>query len=73
MVHEALIPLVGQIVATLNARGHKLRYYEEPVPGTLVFRDDTGAGPAYHCDLRLAVDTVISVGFRDTVDAIDVE
>lgn len=73
ILHELIKREVEQIVENLNANGHRLRYYEEPIPGIVTFRDDTGDGVNYSCDLRLAVDTVISVGFRDTVDPLSLE
>lgn len=66
ILHEVISTAVGQIVEELNSRGHNLSNYEEPVPGIVALRDDVGDGANYECDLRLAVDTVVSVGFRDT-------
>lgn len=71
ILHEVVSNVVNEIVAQLNARGHNLRYYEDPAPGTIVLRDDSGEGVSYRCDLRLAVDTVVSIGFRDTTDQPD--
>lgn len=68
VLHEVILQRVGQIVEQLNSRGHNLRHYEEPIPGVISLRDDAGEGRDYTCDLRLAVDTVVSVGFRDTID-----
>lgn len=69
VLHDVIKSAVSQIVEQLNADGHDLRYYDEPVPGMIALRDDAGDGANYRCDLRLAVDTVISVGFRDTAES----
>lgn len=68
ILHEVISAAVDRIVEQLNGSGHNLRHYDAPVPGAIALRDDSGKGAEYRCDLRLAVDTVVSVGFRDTMD-----
>jgi hypothetical protein len=55
-----------EIVALLNEQGHRLTYYYPPQLGDISFRDDRQSNGTYECDLRLGVDIVVSVGFRDT-------
>ena len=57
---------VDDVVKLLNEQGHQLRPYY-PEPGHIAFRDDRGSDSAYECDLRVAADIVVSVGFRDTI------
>jgi hypothetical protein len=68
LLHEAVQSRFSEIVEQVNQVGHDLRAYSEPQPGEINFRDDRGSNGEYECDLRLAVDVVISVGFRDTHD-----
>jgi len=48
-----------KIIEKFNSVGHNLTIYDES-PGDFAYRDSDG--------FRLAVDTVISSGFRDAVD-----
>jgi hypothetical protein len=66
MLHEAVEVRFNEIVEQVNQLGHHLRAYHEPQPGEIHFRDDHESNGAYECDLRMAVDVVVSVGFRDT-------
>jgi hypothetical protein len=68
LLHEAVESRFSEIVEQVNQEGHHLRAYSEPQPGEIHFRDDRGSNGTYECDLRLAVDVVISVGFRDAHD-----
>lgn len=70
-LHNVIGPAVRLLVDRLNALGHNLRPYGELLAGDLPYRDElvTEAGPS--CRLRLGVDTVVSVGFADTVDGDD--
>lgn len=68
LLHEAIKPVLARIVDDLNLRGHRLKNYEHPRPGLIALRDDSLDGHDYRCDLRLAVDTIVSVGFRDTIE-----
>ena len=72
-LHLAVSDAVAEIVAQLAELGHHLQHFEEPSPGLIALRDDHVASGTYECDLRLAVDTVVSVGFRDTVGIGDLE
>ena len=67
MLQEGVSTTLHEIVKLLNEHGHDLRLYYPPEPGDISFRDDRGSGGTYECDLRLGVDVVVSVGFRDTV------
>ncbi|MCX7420962.1 MAG: hypothetical protein NT013_15680 [Planctomycetia bacterium] len=62
-LHEVLAAKLDQIVIRLNAIGHSLRAYELPCPGDVSFRDDREVATTYECDLRLAVDVVVSTGY----------
>ena len=53
-----------KVIAELNATGHNLQAYEDPSPGCLAFRDEPTKNA---CLLRLAIDIVVSAGYRDTV------
>lgn len=66
-LHGAILDKVREIVGRLNGLGHNLAEYYPPEPGDISFRD--GIGDDNRCDLRLAVDVVVSIGFRDTVSA----
>jgi hypothetical protein len=68
LLHEAVQSRFNEIVEQVNQLGHHLRAYSEPQPGEIAFRDDRESNGEYVCDLRLAVDVVVSVGFRDTID-----
>ena len=54
-----------QIVQRLNDMGHCLRPYVPLAPGELSFRDDEGkeGTSSYKCNLRVALDYVISAGY----------
>ncbi len=69
-LHLVLSKKVEDIVNKLNAMGHSLKPYTEPLPGDINYRDDSNNN-GYVCNLRLGVDTIISVGFQDTVDSVD--
>jgi hypothetical protein len=66
ILHEDVCKKVQQIVDLLNQQGHQLSPYYPPRPGDIAFRDDRCFEGTYECDLRLGVDVVISVGYRDT-------
>ena len=70
LLHDVVVQRVAEIVNQLNAYGHDLREYERPSPGVIALRDDLEGERGYECDLRLAVDTTVSVGFRDTIDSL---
>lgn len=69
LLHDAVAARFNEIVEQVNQLGHDLRAYDEPQPGEIAFRDDREFNGEYLCDLRLAVDVVVSVGFRDTTDS----
>lgn len=71
MLQDGLCRAVNDIVERLNAHGHNLRLYYPPEPGDLSFRDDRVEAGTYECDLRLGIDIVVSVGFRDTMKSED--
>ncbi|MGC4049167.1 MAG: hypothetical protein QM757_06585 [Paludibaculum sp.] len=73
ILHDAIAPVMQSIVSSLNRSGHNLREYDPPEPGAIALRDDGEGDNGYWCDLRLAVDTVISCGFRDTRSADEIE
>jgi hypothetical protein len=62
LLNDGLAKRMDEIVELLNKQGHQLAPYY-PEPGSFAFRDDRGG----ECDLRLGLDIVVSVGFRDTV------
>ena len=68
LLHNLILQAVNQIVDELNTSGHNLRYCQPPIPGDIVLRDNSEEGAVYSCDLRLGIDTIISIGFRDTRD-----
>ena len=62
--HPIIEEKLKQIVFELNQHGHNLKlYYSEP--DDVHYRDDEFCEGKYNCKLRLAVDTIISVGFAD--------
>ncbi len=63
-LHNVILPKFQEIVSRLNACGHNLTPYEQPRPGDIPYRDQPAMG---QCLLRLACDTVVSVGFADTI------
>jgi hypothetical protein len=67
ILQEGVFGKVHEIVGLLNEHGHNLRLYYPAELGDISFRDDRHIGGTYECDLRLGVDIVTSVGFRDTV------
>lgn len=63
-LEPTLIGLMAEIVSKLNAEGHNLRLYIEPAGGEIAYRDPgTAAQPV--AKLRLAHDSIVSVGFGD--------
>ena len=66
-VHEVVMPKVLEIVERLNAMGHQLREYTSPRPGDISFRDEEQTNGGYLSLLRLGLDTIVSVGFRDAI------
>lgn len=66
-LHEVIMPKMHEIVGRLNAMGHQLKEYTPPIPGDISFRDDEGKAGGYICYLRLGVDTIVSVGFKDAI------
>ncbi len=73
LLHETTMPAFQVVACALNSAGHNLRHYGEPIPGDISLRDESNGDAGYHCDLRVGVDTVISVGFRDTVNLSDLD
>lgn len=65
-LHRAIMPAFEGIVEALAEFGHDLRLYEPPVPGDISCRDDATVNGQYECRLRVGVDVVVSVGYRDT-------
>jgi hypothetical protein len=68
LLQGAIQARTSDIVGQLNQLGHY-----EPQPDHIAFRDDEGSDADYRCDLRVAVDVVISVGFRDSRDLPELE
>ena len=68
LLHESVRQRFSEIVEHLNGCGHNLRDYEPPAPGIIALRDDTTDADGYKCDLRLAVDTIVSAGLRDSFE-----
>jgi hypothetical protein len=66
-LHEVIMPKLREIVERLNAMGHQLREYTPPIPGDISFRDDEEKNGGYVCFLRVGVDTIVSVGFKDAI------
>lgn len=71
LLQDCVTTKVNEIVSALNEQGHQLHLYYPPEPGHVAFRDEGRSGGANECDLRLAVDIVVSAGFRDTVSGTD--
>ena len=69
--HNLLLDNAEKIIQKLNTKGNKLKQYYEPQPGDISYRDDETYQGEYICRLRIGIDTMISVGFGDTVDEID--
>jgi len=65
-LHIIMFQELEKIVKELNELGHNLELYDEPVPGDVSYRDNDG--DTKPCKLRLGVDTIVSVGFGDTID-----
>jgi hypothetical protein len=72
-LHAVIQPKVREVVARLNALGHRLKEYTPPRPGDISFRDDEERNGRYICFLRLGVDTIMSIGFMDTIDENEAE
>ena len=66
-LHEVILSKIREIVGRLNAMGHRLEEYTPPTPGDISFRDEVEEDGTYTCLLRLGVDTIVSVGFKDVV------
>jgi hypothetical protein len=66
LLQDCVVTKMRDIVSALNEQGHQLHVYYPPEPGHLAFRDNCRSGGTNECDLRLAVDVVVSAGFRDT-------
>lgn len=66
-IHEVVMPKMLEIVERLNAMGHQLREYTPPIPGDISFRDEVQTAEGYVSLLRVGLDTVVSVGFRDAI------
>ena len=66
-LHSQVNRFVNRVIARLNALGHNLRPDYDPEPGDYAYRDDWFEGDEYHCRLRVGVDDVISVGYRDLI------
>ena len=64
-LHEVIMARLCEIVARLNAMGHELEEYTPPKPGDISFRDEKASNGTSVCFLRLSVDTIVSVGFKD--------
>jgi hypothetical protein len=71
LLQDCVTTKMREIVSALNEQGHQLHFYYPPEPGHVAFRDDCRSGSTNECDLRLAVDVVVSAGFRDTVPSTD--
>ena len=65
LLQDGVLKTMQEIVELLNQNGHRLTPYERQL-GCIAFRDDRGVDETYACDLRLAVDVVVSAGYRDT-------
>jgi hypothetical protein len=68
-LHSVVSLKLEEIVSRLNLMGHNLRFYMDPVPGDISYRDDSRNNGSYNCNLRLGVDTVVSVGFNDIINS----
>ncbi len=66
ILQVGVVKKVQEIVDLLNRNGHRLSMYYPPRLGDVAFRDDRSIDGNYECDLRLGVDVVVSVGYRDT-------
>lgn len=71
LLQDCVTTKMRDIVTALNEQGHQLHLYYPPEPGHLAFRDDCGRSGTNECDLRLAVDVLVSAGFRDTAPSTD--
>lgn len=63
-LRPTLVELMQQIVDELNEQGHNLQPFLPPAGGEITYRD-RGDGPDPVARLRLAHDSVVSVGFAD--------
>jgi len=63
-----LQPAMLQVIAKLNALGHKLIPFEEQLPNHKHFREPLLNGPWPHYKFLVALDVIISVGYPETVD-----
>lgn len=66
-LHCELLPALNRIVERLSALGHHLHPYTPTTPGDVSLRDDNETDGQYQCRLRLSIDTIVSVGFRDAL------
>jgi hypothetical protein len=62
-IHKVAMAEMQAIARRLNSMGHELRLCEEPQPGDIEYRDDSGTGENYRCKLRVGFDSVISTGY----------
>ncbi|PZA14318.1 hypothetical protein DNK49_22435 [Azoarcus communis] len=60
-------PAMRSAVAKLNHMGHKLSLAEEPTSSSIAFREQSGGAVVF----VVAADIVVSVGYPDTTDLID--
>ena len=58
-------PKMQEIVDELNEMGHKLKFNYEPLPGDISYLDGSSEDPK----LRIGLDSVISIGYADLINA----
>ena len=69
-VHEITSKYLNELVSDLNRLGHDLRLVDSwsdnpKLPVSVSFRDEKYVEGEYRCKLRIALDTVISLGYPD--------
>jgi len=67
-VHEVLDQYMRVLIERLNAMGHNLKLEtsyqgDTSYPGDISYRDDWEDSSGYHCELRLAINTIVTDGY----------
>jgi hypothetical protein len=65
-IHAVVKNRFEEIVDELNGMGHALKAYGEQQLCDLSYRDDWEDKSSYHCKLRVAFCSIISVGYTNS-------